>query len=230
MRIIIMLLALGICILIPFFFDQILTTFVVKLGIGWVFSTLYIRLLVIVFFAIFLNSLFASFEKTRKLNKVWITFLIALAPGFGISMISPIYVGDYGRPAQNESLKQLDIDQLSIESNGQFTTGKKQIVSFFTTGCPHCMSTSRKLGKNKAAGMELPVTAFFPGTKEDAQIFINRNHGELFDFHAVSDTTFIDNAGNSFPVTFLIDEKGQTLKSWGGDVLSFQVLDDLMEM
>ena len=229
-RIVIMLLALGICFVIPFYFDSILDTMVQSMGIGWVFSTIYIRLMVVIFFAIFLNALFASFNKTRKLNKVWITFLIALGPGFGISMLHPIWQGDYGRPAQPEAHFNLDVEQLQIESDGAFETGEKQIVSFFTTGCPHCMATSRKLGKNKAAGMKLPVTAFFPGERPDAQIFIDNNLGESFDFHTISDSTFLMNAGSSFPVTFLIDQNGKTLQFWGGDVLSFNVLDDLLDM
>ncbi len=216
--------------MIPIYFETLLEFFVIKIGTGWVFSTLYMRLLVVIFFAISLNSIFSFFSKTRKL-KMWVTFLIAVAPGIGISMIRPVWQGEYGSVEQLKNLPDLDISGLRNETKGMFSSGKgNQIVAFFTSNCPHCMNCSKKLGINIEAGMTLPVTTFFPGEADDANRFLDKNRGSEFNSYCLSDSTFLNNAGQSFPVTFLIDKDGKTLNYWKGDVVNYNALDYLLDM
>ena len=229
MKILLSLLALGIAVIIPVFFEELLALFVTKLSAGWVFSTIYIRILVIIFFAVFLNLLFSNFEKTRKI-KFWVVFLIAIVPGFGLSFISPIYEGDYGY-VQKEDLPQLNIEQLKEATQDQLEIEKEyEIIAFFTSTCPHCMSTSKKLGMNISAGQEIPVTAMFPGDKASAEGFLSANGGEAFTYFVIEGEPFAMNAGGSFPSTFLVNKKGETVNHWRGDVLNYSALDHLLSL
>ncbi|MCG8575852.1 MAG: hypothetical protein MI810_13275 [Flavobacteriales bacterium] len=229
-RLIIAVLSLSMCFVIPLFFNDLLEFFVTKLGSGWVFSTLFIRLLVVIMLTICLREIFSLWKKSRKI-KVWIIFLIALLPGIGISMLHPVYVGDYGTPAANTEEIELDITELSQATGNEFELGEgNHIIAFFTSTCPHCKATSNKLGINVEAGQKVPVTVFFPSLREDADRFLNENRGTKFDSYCISDQVFTNNAGNSFPITFLVDKDGKTLNYWRGDVISYNVLDDLLDM
>jgi hypothetical protein len=228
MRIGLAFLFFALSILISYFLEDILSFFVVNLSSGWVFTTIYVRLLVIIAFAIFLNILFSMWKKTAKM-KFWVVFLIALGPGFGISFISPIYQGDYGY-TQNTVLNDLNISQLQSGTDNQFELSKgNQLIAFFTSGCPHCKNVSQKLGKNIEAGQEIPVYAFFPGPKENSDTFIVENGGEKFTHFNIVDSIFMANAGVVYPSTYLVDENGKTINQWTGDVINFSTLDFFLD-
>lgn len=227
-RIIIAFLTLVLTFILPIFYLELLEFSVVKLTMGWVFSTVYIRFLVIIFFTLFLNILFSYSNKLKKI-KFWIVFLIALGPGFGISFISPIYQGDYGYN-QNPDLIDLNIAELENATNNEFELNDgNQIIAFFTSGCPHCKHLSQKLGKNIQAGQELPVIAFFPGIKENSDSFITENGGEEFSKYTVADSVFMNNAGIVYPSTYLVDKNGKTINHWTGDVINFSTLDFFLD-
>ncbi len=221
--------ALLLCFLIPIYFNDLLQILVVKLGSGWVFSTIYLRLMVIIFLAVSLNFLFKAFEKTRKL-KFWITFIIAILPGIGISFIAPIYEGDYGY-VQNSQLPELSMASLQEATNNAFElNGEQQIVCFFTSTCPHCKALSRKLGMNIQGGQNIQVNAFFPGENEARESFINENNGTEFKSFTIDGELFVQNAGNTFPATYLIDKDGNTLNFWSGDHINFSTLDYFLDL
>lgn len=221
--------SLLLCFLIPTFFNDLLEFLVTNLGTGWVFSTIYLRLLVIIFFAIALNFILKSGEKTRKI-KFWIVFLIALLPGFGISFIAPIYEGDYGY-VQNDNLPELTLDSLSTATNNGFElNGEMQIACFFTSTCPHCKALSKKLGINIEGGQNIQVNAFFPGENKARETFISENNGDKFKSFSVSDNVFLANAGNTFPATYLIDKDGKTVNFWSGDKINFSTLDYFIDL
>lgn len=221
-------LSLIICLIIPIYFNEILEVFVVDLSAGWVFSTIYIRLLVIIFFAIALNFSFSIWSKTKSM-KFWIVLLIAIGPGFGISFITPIYQSDYGF-VQKENLPELNIDLLKSGTNENFQLAEGyQIIAFFTSGCPHCKKVSQKLGVNILAGQELPVIAFFPGLKENSDAFIEQNGGEEFSKYTIADSVFMSNAGAVYPSTYLVDKNGKTINHWTGDVINFSTLDYFLD-
>lgn len=222
-------LALTICFIIPIFFYESLEIFVIKLGSGWVFSSIFIRFLVIVFFTIGLSFIFSAFEKTRRI-KFWILFLIALIPGFGISFIAPIYETDYGY-VQNQELPELNLEELSSATNNAFEfSSEQQIICFFTSTCPHCKALSHKLGLNNAAGQDIDITVFFPSTKEDRERFILENNGATFNSHSIDKEVFLSNAGSTFPATFLIDKNGKTINFWIGDQVNFSTLDYFLNL
>ncbi|MDA7803960.1 hypothetical protein N8987_05230 [Crocinitomix sp.] len=217
-------LALIICFIIPIFFYELLEFLVAKLSAGWVFSSIFIRFLVIIFFAIALSFIFSAFEKTKRI-KFWIIFLIALIPGFGISFIEPIYETDYGYFQHNDP-PAVNLNELATNTNNAFKfSNELQIICFFTSTCPHCMVTSHKLGMNIAGGQNIDVTVFFPSTKEDRERFINDNNGAAFNSYSIDQEVFLTNAGNTFPATFLVNKNGETINFWSGDQLSFSTLD-----
>lgn len=218
---------LIICFIIPIYFYELLGFLVTKMSAGWVFGTIFIRFLVIVFLTIALSLIFSTFEKTKRV-KFWIIFLIALIPGFGISFIEPIYETDYGY-FQHNDLPSININELETNTNNAFKfSNEVQIICFFTSTCPHCMATSQKLGMNIAGGQEIEVTVFFPSTKEDRQRFINENNGTAFNAYSIDKEVFLANGGNTFPATFLVNKNGETINFWTGDQLSFSTLDYLL--
>lgn len=214
---------------IPIFYTELLEFSVVFLSAGWVFSTIYLRLLVIIFLAIALNILFSYSKRLRKI-RFGVVFLIALLPGFGISFISPIYEDDYGI-TQNEDPPILDIDLLKNETGGEFKiTGNYILVAFLSTNCGHCMALSRKLGINQKAGQTIPIHSFFPGEEEYSSDFLKSNNGQAFQSYNITDTAFISQAGSSFPSTYLIDKDGKTINHWRGDVINYSTLDYFLDL
>lgn len=227
-RIVILLLALGLTFLIPWFFDDLLFYMVINFGTGWVFTTFFIRFLVILMLTIALKYLFSFWSKTAKL-KIWVIFLIALLPGFGISFIAPIYQGDYGL-VQYET-RPLNFTELEAVTNGKFQkTDGYEVIAFFDQGCPHCKRTSFKLGVNIAAGQTTPVTAFFPGDESTMKRFLEENNGSSFSSYVIPDAIFVGNAGIAFPSTFLVDKDGNTINHWTGDVVNYSTLDYLLDL
>ena len=225
-KLILGLISLGLAFIIPLYFEQILFSLVGSIGLGWVMSTILLRLLVIILFAIFLKQVFNLFEITRKI-KSYLVFIIALLPGFGISFIYPIYQLDYGM--YNDGF-QMENSQEFNKAVGEdvIIDGEKSLVVFFTTTCPHCMYACRKLSINREAGQNLQVNAIFPGNKNDTEEFLSNHNGLEFNWFLIDDSTFIKYSGGAFPSIFLMDEKGETEYHWTGDELNYSALDYLL--
>ncbi|MEX1001891.1 MAG: hypothetical protein WDZ35_07240 [Crocinitomicaceae bacterium] len=229
MRIIFALVFLTLTFVISVFFEEILSFLVVHLKSGWVFGSVYVRLLVIISFTIALFLAFSLFEKTKKIRFVYV-FLIALLPAFGISFISPIYDVDYGM--FDDDLKIAEMDSLSTATNGEFTFNEERIVAaFFTTGCPHCKAACRKLAINKKAGQQITVHTFFSGNREDTDRFLKENNGEDFNSYLVSEKEqFMQFSGTTFPSVFVISPDGETEMHFSGDMINYTLLDYLLEL
>ena len=216
-------------ILIPVFFENAIVFLVSKLGLGWVFSSVLLRVLVIVLFSV---SLYQFFQLSQRLARLrfWLVLLIGLLPGFGISFISPIYVTDYGM--FGDDLILTDINELET-STGQkiLSDGKYTLVAFFTTTCPHCQAASKRIGVNFDGGQLIPVTAIFPGSEGDTQKFLETNHGENFNALIIdNDDLFLKTSNGVFPSIFLIDKSGKTLNHWIGEELNYTGLDYLKSL
>lgn len=221
-RIIISVIALSVAVIIPFFFAELLYWFAPITG--WVVGTILIRLLVILLTTVALHQLFKSFSRTSRI-KAWITVLIALPVGFGISFLEPIYAVDYG--LFNDGMKLEKIEELEQKASIRIKPAKGHaLIAFFTTTCPHCMAASEKLGFNLEHAQKIPVTAIFPGSMEDADAFLQKHGGQNFNHSVIDDDElFIGLTGGVFPSIFLIDEKGETTFHWTGDELNFSALD-----
>ena len=228
-NILLAILLLAVAVVLPIYFYDVLVFLVTKLGSGWVFGTIYIRILVIVLTAIAFYSIFQAIPKTRKLKFIWV-FLIAMGPGFGISFIAPIYESDYGTYTTDRNPDNfLELDELAGTNLG--SSSSKKIVAFFTTSCPHCMVASTNLGYNIAAGQQVEVNAVFPGTKEDADKFIANNNGQAFNYYTIdNDDVFVGIAGNFFPSIFLLSEDNTVIRHWSGDGVNFTCLDYLLDL
>jgi len=224
MKLFISVIFLASSIIIPFYFNPILIFLVTKIGFGWVVGTIVIRILVIFLFALFLHLLLKMILKTRQIKFIWI-FLIALLPGFGISFISPIYSVDYGM--FNDELKLENYQDLNAHLNSNILPEHGySLCAFFTTSCPHCMNASEKLGINIDAGQSIPVNVFFPGSIDDAKMFLTKNNGEKFNMHLIdNDSLFVNLSGGAFPSIFVIDSKGKTKYHWTGDEMNYSALD-----
>lgn len=221
---------LTICLLLPFNFERIVFFLVEHLGFGWVLSTIFIRFLVILSFALVLKII-ASFNTRFRTIKFWLIFLIAIIPGFGISFISPIYRSDYG--LVNDNFKLDNPKQLNYcfdQDNNDLNAGFKLYV-FFTTTCPHCMMASEKLGINLATGQKVPIFAIFPGNDGDPKKFISDHNGANFNSCELNnDSLFLALTGASFPSIFLLNDQDSTLYHWTGDEMNYTALDYLLNL
>lgn len=211
------------------FHNDILFFIVSKIGLSWLITSILIRILVIVFFAIAVHRLIKIFKRFRNAKFIYV-LLICLLPGFGISFITPIYVTDYGD--FSDDFKLNNITELENQTNSKLLpeTGYA-LVAFFSTTCPFCKEESKKLGTNIDAGQKITVNAIFPGTDEDTKKFLEENKGEKFNYFLLdNDPLFIDLSGGTFPSLFLIDSNGETIKHWQGDALNYSSLDYLKSL
>jgi hypothetical protein len=228
-RILSALVLLAVACVVPLYFEQVLFFMVGKLHIGWILSTILIRLLVIllVFFA--LKQFFRLSERLSKI-KSWLVLLIAILPGFGISFIAPIYSFDYGNFNSDFVLTNTAALEDSLKAD-LIPQSDYAIIAFFTTSCPHCMAASNKLGINIEGGQNVPVTTIFPGTEGDSKAFLEKNRGQKFNaFQMDNDHYFVQLSGGAFPSIFLINHEGTTLKHWIGDELNYTALDYLKSL
>ena len=225
------LIALGIACVIPFYFDEILFFTVRNIGLGWVLTTILVRLLVIILVAISIRQFFNLSQRLKKV-KSWAIFMIALVPGFGISFIAPIYNTDYGM--MTDGLEMADRKALSEALQAEVAPDKGYaLYAFFTTNCPFCMAASQKLGANIDGGQTVPVYAIFPGTEEATNKFIAENDGAKFNtlrLQTENDSLFLAYAGNSFPSIFLVNSKGETEYHWTGEEMNYSALDYLQSL
>lgn len=229
-KILIGILLLTLAILIPvYYFNTLLAFFVGNLSLGWVVSTILIRLVVIILVILSLTSFKKSAARLSKI-KQWIIVAIAFPVGFGISFISPIYTVDYGM--FNDGVQLQNLSTLEQEMNGKLLTAEgSSLIAFFTSSCPHCMAASYRLGLNIQAGQKVPVHAIFPGTEEDTQEFIENNNGSAFNVHRIqNDSLFVAISGGTFPSLFLLDQNGKTTHHWVGDELNYSALDYLKSL
>lgn len=230
LRILLVLVCFGLAFIIPFHFEKILIFSVSSIGLGWVLSTILIRVLVILLVSIALFKIKALAGKKLQRIKSWMVVLIALVLGFGISFISPIYNVDYGSLSDDKKLENLDL----LEAEIDYVTGtnsKYCLVAFFTTGCPHCKAASERLGVNIDAGQKTEVVAIFPGTQEDTDKFLKKHKGQKFNSRIINnDALFVGISGGAFPSMFLLDENGNTLNHWTGDELNYTALDYLKSL
>ncbi len=202
------LVALALTFIIPLYFFELLTFFVGTIGIGWVLSTILIRLAVIIFFIIFLKKIFSLIPRLNKMKLIFVV-LIGIGPGFGIPFISaPIYQLDYG--LMNDNLTINNPERLNeIAQKNVISESEYSLVGFFTTSCPHCMFACERLALNVQSGQKLPVHLFFPGTKEDTERFLSEHDGENFDYSLVDeDSSFIYLSGGSFSSICVLNQKG----------------------
>ena len=217
-------------IITPLFFNDLLFTIIKNTGIGWVITTILIRLFVIISFICAFKFLFSAFEATRRI-KNWIIWIIGITIGFLIAFaIAPIYQTDYG--LNNDGIKLDNIANLKMATGATFSNDSETtVIAFFTTTCPFCMSACQKLGMNLNAGQTLKVDLFFPGNREDTNQFLENNNGTQFNSHLIADEDiFIEYAGFVFPSIFVINAQGETIYHWVGDEMNYSALDYLLSL
>lgn len=229
LRILIITVLLGLAVLIPLNYYYLIGFSVVHLKAGWVFSTFFLRFLVIILFVLSLNLIFDFFKKTRKI-KFGYVFLIGMIPGFGISFLSPIYNTDYGD--LSDKLVIEDLSELQEMTDGAYhVENQRHIVGFFSVDCGHCKNVSAKIGINQMGTQELEVHAFFAASIEDIKQFQENNYGREFHSYQIADVKkFLDLSGFEMPSIFLIDRDGTTMKHWTGDVVNYTALDYLSQL
>lgn len=216
--------------MIPFYFNYILLFVTENLGLGWVDTTILIRVLVILFFILFLKFIFAAFSKTKRV-KNWIIASIGIVIGFFLCFaIVPIYTVDYG--IFDDQIKLDKLDELNTATGGTFMNEKRPtLVAFVTTSCPFCKIACQKLGANVERGQSIKVDFIFPGTREDADLFLEENNGTSFNSHLIDDEQiFINYSGSSFPSIFVLDAERNTSYHWVGDQMNFSALDYLLSL
>jgi len=224
-RLAIAILLLIVAFTIPFYFNETLYFVVKKFGVGWVLTSIIIRIVVIVFFALSLK-LFLTFSKRLIKLKLWFVLMIALLTGFAISFIEPIYAIDYGLMNDGQKLQNaLKLEQFMNEPFIQ--SNSYSLVGFFTTHCDFCETSIEKIGANIEAGQKIKVHGFFSESDINLTEFLTAHNGGQIKSITLEETTFLHFAGYAFPSIFLINQKGETLYHWTGDEMNFSALDYL---
>ena len=214
---------IGISVYLSFHFIAINKNFIGRFGMGWVFSTILLRILICFSFGRGLQLILKIF--IPKLKGI-LAFIIGFALGFAVSFISPIYTTDYGDNSDTEiSLNIIDFNQITLDKYKNETA--PYLVCFFTTICPHCKDACQLLGFMDAIGKMPKVVLIFPGTVEARKKFAGENNGLAFDAYSVSDQFFLDNSGGVFPSIFLVNPDGSMNKHWYGGGLNYTALDYL---
>jgi thiol-disulfide isomerase/thioredoxin len=215
---------IGIAVYLAINLVEVSKNLIAKISLGWVSATIITRALVCFSFARGLQLILQSV--LPKLNSI-LVFIGGIVLGFGLSFLSPIYESDY----VDASTTDLSIDHagLTALTNGRYQIkAQPYIVAFFTSSCPHCKLASKNLGYMSQLGKLPPVVAIFPGNEADTKRFLEENNGQLFEYYRLSDEGyFLKNSGAAFPSVFLINEKGETVKHWFGDLLNYTALDYL---
>ena len=215
---------IGISIYLAIHLIDVSKNLIERAGIGWVSATIVSRAIVCLSFARGLQLLGQAFAIRLK---GFIIFIIGFVLGFALSFLSPIYESDYGDFSTTEQL--LDHEGLIELTGGKYSIkNQPYIVAFFTTSCSHCKAASKNIGYLSQLGKMPPVIAIFPGNEKDTRQFLAENNGQLFEHYLIKDEKyFIDNSGAAFPSIFLINEKGETMKHWFGELLNYTALDYL---
>ncbi|MFT5822833.1 MAG: hypothetical protein ACI8ZM_004090 [Crocinitomix sp.] len=211
-------------------YEAVVYFFVLKLGLGWVYSSIFIRIIVAFLFIIGLNSIFKIFKRTRTVKK-WIVVLIGIVPGFFISFgISPIYDIDYGM--LDDKLKLETFAELPNDTNDTYVhSGGSELIAFLDVGCEHCKMALKKLNANVAAGQVIPIHLFFHNDSSDVLNFMGNNNEESITLHYLqNEGQFIEHAGFEFPSIFLMNPQSETNYHWVGDEMNYSALDYLLSL
>lgn len=212
---------------IPLFYYKLVTFCVEDLSMGWVFSTIFLRVLVIILTAVFIKKTLSIFKRTREWRTIW-SVLMALPIGFGISFIAPIYNSDYGDQSDEMILEATPLLEISTDYE---RPEQRHLVAFFDTHCNHCLNVASKLSINQRAGQSIAINAFFSAQKSDIDMFIEDVKGDQFIIHELMNLgVFMDASGFELPSVFLLDRDGSTMKHWAGDVLNYSSLDYLLNV
>ncbi len=207
-------------------FASLLILLVSKLGMNWTIASVIARLLVLVLVTLSFKAILPLIFPRRNV-KLFYIFLIALLPGVALSFVHPIYVTDYGSFDDNMEFKGVESLEKDLASAYTFKQ-EPVILAFFTTDCNHCKAVCSKLAINAKSGQRLPVHAFFSGAPEDAKTFLAENKALEFNYHFIEeDSIYLTYSGYIFPSIFLLDEGGNTVKHWEGDVVNYTALDYL---
>ncbi len=229
-NLLILIISLALAISIPFYFHEILVFGVVKIGLGWVVTTVLIRLAVILFFLFALNAILLIIRKGVR-PRFLILLAIGIVPGFLISFaIEPIYDIDYFM--LGDELELTEFDRLAEASSNSYTRqDTTEILAFFDVGCDHCQAACNKLGLNIEAGQTIPVHVFFANDTANVNHFLETNNGLALNSHFLqSENTFVSFAGFEFPSIFLIDSTGKTVYHWIGERMNYSALDYLLSL
>lgn len=223
------LISLTLSLLIAPYFYETLYFLVEKIGLGWVFSSILLRLLAIVFLIV--GSKLIINSVTSKSIKTWIFILAGSAIGFGYTFaIAPIYDVDYFMHSDDLDFEHLN--ELSEETNQSFQRIEGyQVLAFLDVGCSHCMVAAQRLGVNFRSGQKIPIHLFFNGDEANTTHFRQTQHVEELTYHMLtSEREFIYFAGYEFPSVFLIDPNGEVVYHWVSEKLNFNALDYLLSL
>jgi len=215
---------IGLSFFLAFNFTNSLNNFVSRLPLGWVVSSIILRLFICIAFARGLMLILKVIKPT--INSV-LVLSVGLIIGFGVSFITPIYNTDYSEINANDL--KLDFQQLQLKANNSIQLNNKPaVVAFFSTSCPHCSTTSKLLGVMANANKGPQVVALFPGNKEDTERFIKQNNAKNFKSILIADKVYYtETTQGSVPSIFLVDGQGNTVKHWSGE-LSYPSLDYIL--
>lgn len=216
---------IGLSIFLAFNFTNSLNNLIARLPLGWVTSSIILRLFICVAFA---RGFVLLLKEIKPSFKAIYGYLIGFVLGFGVSFITPIYNTDYAE--LNATPQTLDFETLQLQTNHSIQLNENPaVVVFFSTSCPHCYASSKLLGTMANANKGPQIIALFPGTKEDTETFLKKNKGQSFKSIIIQDKSYFSEVTQgSVPSIFLVDKDGHTVKHWSGE-LSYSSLDYILK-
>ncbi len=159
--------------------------------------------------------------ETNGWSKRWIVpvlAIVSLATPFILYPLDWVYyqsidTGFVGKKLNFEKVRSTN----NALKNTQLSAGK-QVVAFFTLGCPHCKIAARKLSIIQKKMPELPLTVVFMGaTTNMTNKFIAGFFEETdsrFPFMVCEEDDFLKLSGPYLPSIYYLNE-GVVIKRWG---------------
>jgi len=231
-NILIFLISLSLAISIPFYFQDLLVFSVMKLGLGWVMTTILLRFFVILFFIFALNALLLLIKRGKRTRFV-IVLAIGIVPGFFLSFaIEPIYDIDYFMLGDELVIENEKFVELEAATDSSYQRRNRyEVLAFLDVGCDHCQKACEKFGINKSAGQKVPIELFFANDSANVTHFLETYNGKDLSHHYLdSEKSFVKFAGYEFPSIFLIDPNEKTEYHWIGERMNYTALDYLLRL
>lgn len=225
--IIIAILLIGVAFYASYDFYSILYKLVYMFPLGWVASSILLRIIIAVALsrAFYLLAQLIGQKKSFLVN-VFIS-LGGFILGVGISFITPIYTTDY---AKRYSEATLDLNTLNKHIDTPIPLNNQAaVIIFFSEDCSHCQFTSEQLGMMASMGNTPPIHAIFKDSYERINQFLTEHNGLYFYPHQLNNIEmFVKLSDARLPSLFLVDKNGNTTMHWYGE-LSYFAMDEIIQ-
>lgn len=192
------------------------------------FPSLHIIPAVLLVLVFLIRSVFTYFEQTKPPRKKWFVPVLIIAC-VGITFLRPIYIQDWSTP------KTIDIPEYIEKSDSlyseRFNRDRKEplLAAVFTTGCPYCKATAKKMGIAARRGDLGESLILFTGEEEKAEAFIKENNAEEVPYMVIDKQLLLNLSRGRFPTLYYISRESEIYFMRGSTALNPIILDIISE-